>query len=40
MSCIRLQTEIPGPRARDLIARRQAATFPPGMGPRHRDVVV
>ena len=38
MSYIRLQTEIPGPRARDLIARRQAAV-PAGMG-RATDVVV
>jgi 4-aminobutyrate aminotransferase/(S)-3-amino-2-methylpropionate transaminase len=38
MSYIRLNTEIPGPRARDLIARRQAAV-PSGMG-RATDVVV
>src|SRR6185295_588635 len=38
MSYIRLQTEIPGPRARDIIARRQAAV-PSGMG-RATDVVV
>jgi 4-aminobutyrate aminotransferase/(S)-3-amino-2-methylpropionate transaminase len=38
MAYIRLQTEIPGPRARDLIARRQAAT-PAGLG-RATDVVV
>src|SRR5262245_19432698 len=38
MSYIRLNTEIPGPRARDLIARRQAAT-PAGLG-RATDVVV
>jgi 4-aminobutyrate aminotransferase / (S)-3-amino-2-methylpropionate transaminase / 5-aminovalerate transaminase len=38
MSYIRLKTEIPGPRARDLIARRQAAV-PSGMG-RATDVVV
>jgi 4-aminobutyrate aminotransferase/(S)-3-amino-2-methylpropionate transaminase len=38
MSYIRLHTEIPGPRARDLIARRQAAV-PSGMG-RATDVVV
>jgi len=38
MSYIRLQTEIPGPRARDMIARRQAAV-PAGMG-RATDVVV
>jgi 4-aminobutyrate aminotransferase/(S)-3-amino-2-methylpropionate transaminase len=38
MSYIRRNTEIPGPRARDLIARRQAAV-PSGMG-RATDVVV
>src|SRR5436309_1202397 len=38
MSYIRLNTEIPGPRARDLLARRQAAT-PAGLG-RATDVVV
>jgi 4-aminobutyrate aminotransferase / (S)-3-amino-2-methylpropionate transaminase / 5-aminovalerate transaminase len=38
MSYIRLNTEIPGPRARDLIARRAAAT-PAGLG-RATDVVV
>jgi 4-aminobutyrate aminotransferase/(S)-3-amino-2-methylpropionate transaminase len=38
MSYIRLTTDIPGPRARDLIARRQAAV-PAGMG-RATDVVV
>jgi len=38
MSYIRLNTEIPGPRARDLIARRQAAV-PAGLG-RATDVVV
>ncbi len=38
MSYIRLNTEIPGPRARDIIARRQAAV-PSGMG-RATDVVV
>ncbi|MGH9143945.1 MAG: aminotransferase class III-fold pyridoxal phosphate-dependent enzyme [Vicinamibacterales bacterium] len=38
MSYIRLNTEIPGPRARDLIARRHAAV-PSGMG-RATDVVV
>src|SRR6185295_962759 len=38
VSYIRLNTEIPGPRARDLIARRQAAT-PAGLG-RATDVVV
>jgi 4-aminobutyrate aminotransferase / (S)-3-amino-2-methylpropionate transaminase / 5-aminovalerate transaminase len=38
MSYIRLNTEIPGPRARDLIARRQAAV-PSGMGLA-TDVVV
>jgi 4-aminobutyrate aminotransferase/(S)-3-amino-2-methylpropionate transaminase len=38
MSYIRLNTEIPGPRARDVIARRQAAT-PAGLG-RATDVVV
>lgn len=38
MSYIRLNTEIPGPRARDIIARRQAAV-PAGMG-RATDVVV
>src|SRR5438132_9309858 len=36
MSYIRLITEIPGPRARDLIARRAAAT-PAGLG-RATDV--
>jgi 4-aminobutyrate aminotransferase/(S)-3-amino-2-methylpropionate transaminase len=38
MSYIRLSTEIPGPRAKDLIARRAAAT-PAGLG-RATDVVV
>lgn len=38
MSYIRLNTEIPGPRAKDLIARRAAAT-PAGLG-RATDVVV
>jgi len=38
MSYIRLNTEIPGPRARDLIARRAAAA-PAGLG-RATDVVV
>jgi 4-aminobutyrate aminotransferase/(S)-3-amino-2-methylpropionate transaminase len=38
MSYIRLNTEIPGSRARDLLARRQAAT-PAGLG-RATDVVV
>src|SRR5438034_6930957 len=38
MSYIRLNTEIPGPRARDLLARRQAAA-PAGLG-RATDVVV
>jgi len=38
MTYIRMNTEIPGPRARDLIARRQAAV-PSGMG-RATDVVV
>jgi 4-aminobutyrate aminotransferase/(S)-3-amino-2-methylpropionate transaminase len=38
MSYIRINTEIPGPRARDLIARRQAAV-PAGLG-RATDVVV
>ena len=38
MSYIRLNTEIPGPRARDLIARRLAAA-PAGLG-RATDVVV
>src|SRR5262245_52344249 len=38
MSYIRLHTEIPGPRACDLLARRQAAT-PAGLG-RATDVVV
>jgi len=38
MSYIRLNTDIPGPRARDLIARRLAAT-PAGLG-RATDVVV
>ncbi len=38
MSYIRLNTEIPGPRARDLIARRAAAA-PSGLG-RATDVVV
>jgi len=38
MSYIRLNTEIPGPRARDLLARRQAAV-PAGLG-RATDVVV
>jgi 4-aminobutyrate aminotransferase/(S)-3-amino-2-methylpropionate transaminase len=37
-SYIRLHTEIPGPRARDLLARRQAA-MPAGLG-RATDVVV
>ncbi len=38
MSYVRLNTEIPGPRARDLIARRAAAA-PAGLG-RATDVVV
>ena len=38
MSYIRLNTEIPGPRARELLARRQAAV-PAGLG-RATDVVV
>jgi 4-aminobutyrate aminotransferase / (S)-3-amino-2-methylpropionate transaminase / 5-aminovalerate transaminase len=38
MSYIRLNTEVPGPRARDLIARRNAAA-PSGLG-RATDVVV
>ncbi|MBZ5559891.1 MAG: aminotransferase class III-fold pyridoxal phosphate-dependent enzyme [Acidobacteriia bacterium] len=38
MSYIRLNTEVPGPRARDLIARRAAAA-PAGLG-RATDVVV
>ena len=38
MSYIRLNTEIPGPQARDLLARRQAAT-PAGLA-RATDVVV
>ena len=38
MTYIRLQTEIPGPRARDLLARRAAAA-PAGLG-RATDIVV